>query len=85
MIIDGGTCRYTPNCLIHTGERRVPLSLERRGARGNYVTVLTDTDVHELRRRYDAGEKRDKLANDFGISYATVQDIGKRRTWKWVA
>lgn len=38
-----------------------------------------------MRVRYDAGEKRDKLANDFGVSYATVQDIGKRRTWKWVS
>jgi helix-turn-helix resolvase-like protein len=82
--IDGGTCPYTPNCMMHSGERRVPLDV-RRGSRGNYITILTDADVHELRKRYDAGEKRDKIAKDFGVSYATVQDIGKRRTWKWVS
>jgi hypothetical protein len=70
--------------MIHTGERRVPPP--SRGTNGpHYVTVLNAEDVYEMRRRYDAGEKRDKLANDFGVSYATVQDIGKRRTWKWVS
>lgn len=83
MFIDGGTCRFTPNCMIHTGERRVPVDV-RRGARSGYVTILTMDDVRAIRQMYDTGVKRSEITARFGISYSTMQDVGRRRTWKWL-
>jgi hypothetical protein len=84
MLIDGGTCRYTPRCMIHTGERHVPVDV-RRGARGeSYMRVLTIDNVRDIKRQYADGASRYKLAEKFGVCYTTIYDITKGRTWKWV-
>lgn len=41
--------------------------------------ALTDTQLDELRARFDAGENRKALASAFGISTATLWKIGGRR------
>lgn len=46
---------------------------------------LAPGDVREIRRRRDAGEKLAPIAVDYGVSIATVSEIGNRRTWERVA
>jgi HNH endonuclease/NUMOD4 motif-containing protein len=43
---------------------------------------LTEQDVHAIRARLRSGEAKVSIAEDFGISDATVYDIEKRRRWK---
>jgi hypothetical protein len=46
---------------------------------------LNENKVKEIRRRADAGELFEIIANDFTISKATVYDLQKRRSWRWLA
>lgn len=86
MLIDGGTCRYSPMCAIHDESRRVPVDIRRgaRGANDNYQRVLNIDDVKAILRRWANGESRYTLAAEFGVCYTTIYDVTKRRTWKWV-
>lgn len=62
--------------------RRV--AYDRRGE-VNPFSKLTAAQAKEIRRRYDAGELRRQIAEDFGLAISTVKRIGRRRTWKHVA
>lgn len=46
-------------------------------------SLLTDSSVRELRRRYAAGGiTQENLAREYGIDQTTVSDIVRRRSWK---
>ena len=45
---------------------------------------LKAVQVHDIRRRFDAGEGCDVLATEHGVSAMQVQAIGERRSWKWL-
>jgi len=55
-----------------------------RSARGiqNSRSKLSEAEVLELRRRYEAGESREMLARDFCITRGAVWNIGTRKQWK---
>lgn len=61
-----------------TGLRRKP-----RGQKHG-MSKMTDNKVRELRCRYAAGEKRARIARDFGIDVSNVWLIATRRAWAHV-
>lgn len=44
--------------------------------------ILAEPDVRQIHARYAAGEGREALANEFGVSPATVRGIIRCDTWK---
>lgn len=59
---------------------------KRRGLVGhrNGHAKLTDAQAAEIRRRRNAGERRDRLAAEFHVSGATVTRIANREGWRHV-
>ncbi len=57
-----------------------------RTARGesHWLARLTERDVVEIRRRYEAGQMPAIIANDYRVHPATVYDVVQRRTWRHV-
>jgi HNH endonuclease len=49
--------------------------------KGRMGKKLTPEDVWEIRRKLKLGETQAKLADDFGVSKATIGHIGRRETW----
>jgi hypothetical protein len=49
-----------------------------------HAAKLTEGQVIEIRRRYDAGDKRMEMAREFGVDYTLIWQIGKRKAWKHV-
>ena len=45
---------------------------------------LTRDDVLAIRSRRASGENLRSLADEFGVTIATICDIDKRRSWSWV-
>lgn len=45
---------------------------------------LTSDDAMQIRKRYDRGVKVGVLAEDFGVSRASVYDVVSGRTWGWL-
>lgn len=41
--------------------------------------VLTDAEVRDIRTRWEAGEKLDSIAHDYGVTMACVSMIGTRQ------
>ena len=60
------------------------LEMPRRGQRNTDQRKLTESDVVAIRSQYEAGETQKKLADEFGVSKALVQQIVTRRAWKHV-
>lgn len=59
----------------------------KKGAKGetNNKSVLTETDVLEIRKLYKlGGETQLTLCNKFKVSKSTIKHILKRRTWKHI-
>lgn len=48
---------------------------------GNAAAKLTETQVYEIRRRFDAGEVQQRIADDFGVRQTAVSSIGRRKSW----
>lgn len=70
------------------GPRRKPGSLSpstHRVGANNWAARLTEDDVREIRRRYDAGETAKQIQADYeGISYPCIYSAATRKTWKHV-
>lgn len=58
-------------------------SVRASGAR-NSSARLTETQVIEIRRRYEAGTSQRDIASQFAIGQMTVSDIVRRKTWSHV-
>jgi hypothetical protein len=53
--------------------------------RGQWKAKLGESEVREIRRRRDKGEKVTSIAKDFdGVSYQAVYAAATRRSYKWV-
>jgi hypothetical protein len=48
----------------------------------HYKNKLTEEQVREIRRRSDENQKR--LAEEFGVSYVTINNIIHRTRWAWL-
>ncbi len=44
--------------------------------------ILTDEQVREIRKRYDAGETQRSIAKDFSVTTNTVRQIIRRESYK---
>lgn len=55
---------------------------ERMKTQSKHRAKLTPKQVLEIRRRLAKGDNRTKIATDFEITFQTIADIHKRRTWK---
>lgn len=51
---------------------------------GHPAAVLTETMVHEIRRRHAAGEQTKQIALAFGVARATVYRVVIRKCWAHV-
>ena len=61
---------------IRDAARKGRMRSERSG------TTLTDAEVLEIRRRYDAGENRGQLGREYGVHTPQIHRIGRREQWK---
>ncbi|MCP4487836.1 MAG: hypothetical protein GY820_11040 [Gammaproteobacteria bacterium] len=48
------------------------------------VSILTEAQVHEIRRRFASGESGPTIADDFGVTKQCVYSIAKRKTWRHI-
>lgn len=55
-----------------------------RSGERNHNSVLTCSDVSEIRSRLRAGEKRQPLADLYGVTYQNIRSIQLGVTWKEV-
>lgn len=57
-----------------------------RQAKGESIvaSVLTEPQVHEIRRRFASGESGPTIADDFGVTKQCVYSIAKRKTWRHI-
>lgn len=53
---------------------------EQRGER-HAMVKLTDAKVLEIRRRVRGGEEQQKIAAEYGVHKATLNDVVLRKTW----
>ncbi len=60
-----------------------PVSVQLKGE-DHPAALVTEEQVLEIRRRYDRGDVRVKIARDYGMSYQGIYSIGTRVTWKHV-
>lgn len=77
--------RLHPERLARGDSNGARLHPERmpRGERHG-MTKLTEDDVREIRRRAAAGEKRELIAQTFGLCLSSVGNIIRRDTWAHV-
>lgn len=52
-------------------------------AHGN--AALTESDVHEIRRRCAAGEDQRRVAADYGVNQSNVSLIARGKRWAWLS
>jgi hypothetical protein len=45
---------------------------------------LTLEDVLEIRRRLELGETQAKVAEEYPVSKATIGQVGRRETWRYL-
>lgn len=64
----------------HTDEARRKIGAAAKGHPG-YTAKLTADQAREIRRRAGEGERTSALAEEFGVSAATISDIKARRSW----
>lgn len=55
-----------------------------RGARNRHAKIKAEPVIREIRQRREGGETLRTLADEYGLTVATICDICKRRTWAWV-
>jgi hypothetical protein len=55
----------------------------RRGERHQYAK-LTEEQVREIRRRFDAGEPRKAMAREYGVSWRNLYNIARRESWRHI-
>lgn len=76
-----GTPKDNTADMDRKGRRRVG----SRPGELNHHAKLTESQVVEIRRRYEAGEQAQALAVEFGVSSPLISYIGKRKAWRHVA
>jgi len=54
----------------------------RRGTQVHKRSHLSEDDIREIRKRWDAGERG--FEKEFRVAKRTLYDIGRRKTWKHV-
>lgn len=73
-----GSAQQNVDDKIRRGRTNAP-----RG-RSVHNALLTEQDVHEIRRRLRAGELRRTLADAFNVALSTIDQIKARRNWGWL-
>lgn len=61
---------------VERGRRTYPRAADHPCAR------LTWDDVHDIRARYDAGERAVDIANDYPVKAQQIGKIGRRTVWQ---
>lgn len=56
-------------------------NLHKKGE-GHYKAKLTEEDVKQIRKEYPSVNNYNKLAQEYGVSRATIRDIVLKKTWK---
>jgi transposase-like protein len=50
----------------------------------NGRSLLDEQQVRAIRARLHGGERQSDLANEYGVSDATISQIHQRRSWGWL-
>lgn len=82
-VVTGHSWQHMPNASSPL-KRGVLGDRQCRGSRVN-TAKLTDQDVIDIRRKYDAGVYSiEDISLQYAITSVSVRNIGKRKTWKWL-
>lgn len=69
----------------HSHERMIRNSgVINRNGEMNYRSKLKESDIIDIRARYDAGESKRELAREYGVCPRAIFSILTRLTWKHV-
>ena len=82
-----GTAKDNAEDRDRKGRHRAGLALHpERAARGEAVggSKLNPNSVREVRKCLAEGESANTIARALGVSKATIQDIRRGRTWRWL-
>ena len=74
-----GTYLDNARDLAERGHRVIPAGSAHPNSK------LTDDQVRQIRARYDAGEKRNHLAKEFGVSFPVLDVVARRLRYRNVA
>jgi hypothetical protein len=64
--------------------RRSPERLNPKRGEDNHNARLTEDQVREIRSRRSSGESLNEIASVFGVTFQTVSEIARRRSWRHV-
>jgi len=45
---------------------------------------LTENDIRTIRKRIEAGEVQQLIANDYGVHQVTISRINLKKDWGWL-
>lgn len=76
-----GTARDNTQDMVAKGRRRGGFNGSLRGEQ-QHLAKLTEVAVVEIRRRHAAGEGALDLAAEYGVHFASIYKVLKRKTWK---
>ena len=63
--------------------RKIKHGTAQRGERCS-LAILKESEVREIRRRFDAGESAASIQEDFSVSYKTIFNVARRLRWAWL-
>ncbi len=82
---DASGARRYPERLMRGDRHYARIHPETRQGERNPRSKLTNAQVLEIRRRYDAGERNTRaMGLEFGITSPMISYIGKRKNWKYL-
>ena len=84
---DNPSCVNPNHLFVGTHQDNMADKVEKdRQAKGEgiAVSILTEPQIHEIRRRFAFGESGPTIADDFGVTKQCVYAIAKRKTWRHI-
>ena len=76
---------HAENMTDAAAKGRMPGRPHIRGVRSSRRAILSEQDVHAIRRELAIGQNRASIARRFGVSWSQVTNIYLGRSWGWLA
>jgi len=85
---DTPLCCNPSHLFLGTAKENVRDAIQkgRRNYQGenSVLAILTEENVHEIRRRLATGEFQKKIAKDFGVTQEAISHIKLKKRWGWL-
>jgi len=59
-------------------------STQPRIGKANPISRLLESEIKEIRKRYESGETQPKLGQEFGVTRSAIGKVVRRETWRHV-